>query len=353
MNYIQIYPVNNATHDGDQIIGVNVNQTHMGYFTIKQITLFLKLLCQKNIIKIVAFHIHHIMGFLLPVIKFLATELQTLTSRWYIHDFYTICPQTNLLYNGISYCGVPMDTAAICKMCNYGAARNERQSEMGKLLRWYKGTFVFPSESARDIWLKVYPELKKQTRVVPHQIVFQKCSILQSKFDKENSVIRVAYVGAQALHKGWHVWKDFVEETQQYEYFHLGSINTQLSNVQYIPVSLADGENAMIKALAENDIDIAFLWSICPETYSFTLFESLAAGCFIVTNADSGNIAAQVASTGQGKVFTTIQEMMDFFKHPNDVFNAVAKCKATWASIGLENNLELLDETMQVSLTEN
>jgi len=50
----------------------------------------------------------------------------------------------------------------------------------------------------------------------------------------------------------------------------------------------------MTEALQDNNIDVAFLWSICPETFSFTLYESLAAGCTVLTNRNSGNIQAYV-----------------------------------------------------------
>jgi hypothetical protein len=51
---------------------------------------------------------------------------------------------------------------------------------------------------------------------------------------------------------------------------------------------------SMVEALVHNKIDVAFLWSLCPETFSFTLYESIAAGCFVLTNRDSGNIGAYV-----------------------------------------------------------
>jgi len=47
---------------------------------------------------------------------------------------------------------------------------------------------------------------------------------------------------------------------------------------------------AMVESLRWNQIDVVVLWSNVAETFSFTLHEALAAGCYILTNPKSGNI---------------------------------------------------------------
>ena len=47
---------------------------------------------------------------------------------------------------------------------------------------------------------------------------------------------------------------------------------------------------AMVESLQWNKIDVVVLWSNVAETFSFTLHEALAAGCYILTNPKSGNI---------------------------------------------------------------
>jgi hypothetical protein len=53
------------------------------------------------------------------------------------------------------------------------------------------------------------------------------------------------------------------------------------------------------------DIDVDFIVHIAPspETFSFTAFESLAAGAYLVTGRQSGNVAAIVRETGRGVIF--------------------------------------------------
>ena len=59
----------------------------------------------------------------------------------------------------------------------------------------------------------------------------------------------------------------------------------------------------MVRALASQNIDVAILWSVWPETFSFTAHEALAAGTVIVTSEDSGNSADRVRRFDRGIVF--------------------------------------------------
>ena len=48
---------------------------------------------------------------------------------------------------------------------------------------------------------------------------------------------------------------------------------------------------------------VAYLASVVPETFSYTLHEMLAAGIPVICTAESGNIAAKVKELQCGKVF--------------------------------------------------
>ena len=71
----------------------------------------------------------------------------------------------------------------------------------------------------------------------------------------------------------------------------------------------------MVETLRNHNIDVAFLWSICPETFSFTLYESLSAGCAILTNRNSGNIQAYVREHPEtGVVLDDEKALMKLFE---------------------------------------
>jgi hypothetical protein len=58
----------------------------------------------------------------------------------------------------------------------------------------------------------------------------------------------------------------------------------------------------MQRALAAARIDAALVWPLCRETFSFTAYEAVAAGAAVITNPDSGNVAAFVRGGGHGEV---------------------------------------------------
>jgi D-tyrosyl-tRNA(Tyr) deacylase len=64
----------------------------------------------------------------------------------------------------------------------------------------------------------------------------------------------------------------------------------------------ADNPQAMRQALEAAGIDVAVLWSLCRETFSFAAYEAAAAGAAILTGPDSGNIAAFTRAGGHGLV---------------------------------------------------
>ncbi|MCP6651821.1 hypothetical protein NL518_27345, partial [Klebsiella pneumoniae] len=111
----------------------------------------------------------------------------------------------------------------------------------------------------------------------PHQNVLIK---LRNAIDMPSPKIKIGYIGGQSPIKGYLQWKEVVNQYKEsYDFYHLGSWQEELAGVSYIPVSvLKQGDEKMVEAIRAHKIDIAFLWSNCPETYSFTFFESLAAG---------------------------------------------------------------------------
>ena len=94
----------------------------------------------------------------------------------------------------------------------------------------------------------------------------------------------------------------------------MGKTDEHLPNVKEIEVSfLKDGADAMVNAIRRNKIDIAFLWSPWPETYSYTFYESYVGGAYVITNKDSGNIAVSTKRYNCGCVFDDEQELLKFF----------------------------------------
>ena len=80
----------------------------------------------------------------------------------------------------------------------------------------------------------------------------------------------------------------------------------------------------MQQQLSKLNIDIVFQWSKCQETYSYTYFEAFEAGCYVVTNKNSGNIAEMTSQQNNGKAFESFEDCKEWFLSQdchNDVLN--------------------------------
>jgi len=351
LHYVQIFPIQNyGYHEGkikwNQLLGLNIDSTFIGFFSVKQLSLFFERLRKTEQINVLALLIHHMMGFFLKAIHILEESLQPQQSYLYIHDFYTICPQFNLLKNDTEYCGAQLLDSPLCQDCSYYDARSRIGSEMQAFIYRFQGRFIFPAEITKHIWLSVYNGLEKKCQVVPHQNVVMK---LRNAVDIPNSTLKIGYIGNQQLIKGYLQWKEVITQYKEtYALYHLGTCQEQLAGVSYVPVSvLKQGDAKMVEAIQEHKIDIAFLWSICPETYSFTFFESLAAGCFILSNNTSGNIAAMIKHFNCGKSFNRFPELLEYLSDVNQVQKDVELYKGNKYEYTLVNNHSILEDLIE------
>jgi hypothetical protein len=81
-----------------------------------------------------------------------------------------------------------------------------------------------------------------------------------------------------------------------------------------VPVTVtADDLLAMRRALLEHEVDVAMIWSLCLETFSFAAYEAASAGAAVLTGPDSGNVAA-FAAQGHGLVLPDAQTLEAWFE---------------------------------------
>jgi glycosyltransferase involved in cell wall biosynthesis len=119
---------------------------------------------------------------------------------------------------------------------------------------------------------------------------------------------RVAFVGAFRPHKGARVFRDLVTRREvagrPVEWSILGSGDAALSReVRGSGVRVAGHYRAgsLARRLQEEDVDVALLLSVWPETYSLTLTECRAAGVPVLAFGH-GAIAERIAAEGGGLV---------------------------------------------------
>jgi hypothetical protein len=108
------------------------------------------------------------------------------------------------------------------------------------------------------------------------------------------------------------------------------------------PVSAGGHQaNGMTQALLAAEIDVALVWPLCRETFSFTAHEAVAAGSAVITNPDSGNVAAFVREGGHGWVLDGEQALAAAFE-TGDV-EALARRRRAPAVYDLEYSALTMD----------
>lgn len=349
ISYIQIFPLKTPNlHLSNQYVGVNIDSIPAGYFSIFQLGYLLGLLQNNNLIDQMATHIHHLLNFSFSAVEYLLNHCHAREIRFYLHDYYSICPQFNLLLNDKEYCRITKNSS-LCNRCCWGKEKASHDQLIQNLFKGREISFISPSENTKEIWGKNHPDLLDRIIIYPHQIIDTGTKIQDRP---ENNKIRIAFIGYQQSNKGWNVWKKLVNGTNHnhFEFFHLGSAYKKINKVSLVPISfINDGHESMIKSLMEYNIDIAFLWSIWPETYSFTFFESLMAGCFVITNKNSGNIAAQVKKYSNGIAFDTEPDLFNFFQNHDQVTKVLIEFQKSRSTYQMEFNPSIVKRTLDLS----
>lgn len=259
--------------------------------------------------------IHHLLNYNFSHVESLLRRI-SVGVRLFLHDYYTICPQLNLLRNNKVYCGAETPSQQKCEGCvrwtptHIDGIRKVLDAAKGRL------TIVAPSESARRIWLNTFSDYETQTVVVPHLLPIGEVDHSPA-VKRETDPVRIAFVGAPKAYKGWDVFVRLVEELARahmnYKFYHFGRKAYIRRDVIHVPVSfLRDGPDAMTEALRRAHVDVALLWSTWPETYSYTLQESLMAHAMVITNPNSGNVADTVRREGKGRVFLDYGELLRY-----------------------------------------
>jgi hypothetical protein len=241
--------------------------------------------------------VHHLGGHAPELVSRLVRISGPVRPIVWVHDFFTICPSYFLLRNDVSPCGAPPVSSPACGICCYG---EERAGHLTRVQRMFAETapIVFaPSAHALEEWRRSgLPH--SQAVVVP---LARLVSIVSTAIDASNRrrlprPLRVAHVGSPSFHKGWHVFEALASglaNDRRYELFHFGvpSLIPVPANIVQIRVEVQAGDrDVMIRALQQHEIDVVLSWSLCQESFSFTTYEALAAGAFIVVRAGSGNV---------------------------------------------------------------
>ena len=236
-------------------------------------------------------HLHHFLYIALDL-KRLVDDLRV-PFDFTAHDYFSICPYVNLMTPDSLYCGEP-DIAG-CNKCT-----SERMGHGARDIIWWRKSFEWLFQGADNI---ICPSTDVATRLgryfntanlqVAHHSTLAS-PVPEAEINVENVVagepLRVAIVGVLAPHKGAYVvakCASLAKELGQPIEFHIiGAVQAELP---------PESEAALYQtgAYAEKDLQdllrkikphVVWFPAQCPETFSYTLSETLAAGLPVVVS---------------------------------------------------------------------
>jgi hypothetical protein len=202
----------------------------------------------------------------------------------------------------------------MCGFCYYGDYRKRHLKEFERFFFRLQPKIVCPSEDA-NIRYRVFmerfgfPELRMLT--LRHIDV----SVTSSRSRSLGRPLRIAFLGHPVYHKGWNLFIKLFESrelSRLCDFFHFGSSETPIGHgLKFVPVdTVSQGADAMATALKINEIEIAFCWSLCRESFGLTAHEAIIGGARLIVNNCSENIIRLVNETGMGNIFESFDEVI-------------------------------------------
>lgn len=350
-SYLYIYPlrrINNKIKIIENCIwGFICDGKRMGFFSTNKVITYLKRL-QKENHKLLSIFVHHLKNVHIEELDKIL-NCCCVPIYFYLHDYMTICPLAGLVTSSDSFCGTSFPCETKCGDCRFNIDENgERLLEIQRM--WEKHhdriQYVAPSDVAKNEWLKCYPEYKDKIQVIYHQTGSGKYA--DHTVPGEEEPLKVAFVGYKKNLKGWKQWSEAVSKAVNngcnMKFFQFGTTNVHFPYIQEIDVDFKKSLTSMTDALRAYGIHVAVLWSICPETYSYTFYEAWAANTFILCNELSGNICAQVKRIQNGLVCSGPDDLVDLLSNEDYLRNQVKKYRNSTACgpMFLSENIEIL-----------
>ncbi len=285
-------------------------------------------------------HIHHVVNYPQRILDFL-TQAATRLRLCYdvtLHDYYTICPRINLVDRSDYYCGEPDVTG--CERCVETTPSHaggmpvwQWRNQFETLLMGARRVFV-PSMDVAQRITRYYPQLSMTLR--PHTEHFSDASLLNVARAPEER-LRIAVIGAISLIKGSQVLADAIRDANKrrlpLDYILIGhtdhpDLNAGMPNFTMTGQYEEEEVGAL---LAEHRPHLAFIPSIWPETYCYTLSIALKHGIHPAA-FDMGAPAERLRALGAyaGEILPTawmrdIRSLNDYFMAYMSHMNAAAR----------------------------
>jgi GT2 family glycosyltransferase len=223
------------------------------------------------------------------------------------HDFYYVCPSINLLDANNNYCAgkctsgnyqckipsILLNDVPILK--NFIDIWRDQVSDLIDIC----SSIVAPSQTTLDLYEAIYPQLsEKYAQIIEHGRDFQK-NIIEHEVPSKEKPVKILVPGFIANHKGSGFIKKLKDEDHEnrLEFHFMGEISPELYGYGiYHGKYKTEDFNKIVDEIKPSFIGI---FSICPETYSYTLSEAWSCGIPVLAN-NIGALEERILKKGGG-----------------------------------------------------
>lgn len=326
--------------------GLIIDGKDCGVYSLSEVLNYFEFMKRKGHI-LIDVHIHHAIWFDYKHLDQILIATNKVPVKYFIHDYFLLCTNYTLLKNDTIYCGTGCVSKDKCSDCKYLKRSLEKTVKIRNIINNYleRITFIAPSDIAKSIFVNSYSEFINKTIVIPHQILIGEYDGNLEKIGDRK--LNIGFLGRCVNHKGGKQWKEIVRKNKfKYNFYMFSNDINNDNNVIHINVSYSkDNLNAMVEALRKECIDVVILWSIWPETYSFTFFEAISANCFVITTDSSGNIADMVKKTNLGYICNNMADLIELFDATDKLIKLVENRKknSKKGPLILKDNTKILD----------
>lgn len=265
--------------------------------------------------------VHHLMGHSPEQVAALVHATGKNRCFLWLHDFLTLCPSFALQRNNVSFCGGPPLGSNACALCLYGQERAQHQARIKAFFDGLDVHVIAPAEFTAGYWRQRTDLRPASSTVVNHMALdwTPRQVLTQEAKSGEGDPITIAFVGYPVPYKGWPLFERLVREYRgaesKFRFVYFGISEIESDQVERFPVRVTAADpDAMIRAIAEQEVDFVLHWATWAETFSFSTYEALAGGAYVLTNLISGNVAATVRRLGRGAVLNDEADLDAFFR---------------------------------------
>jgi len=196
------------------------------------------------------------------------------------HDFFALCPSCNLLNEKRLFCGLkPSKDCNVCLKANKMLSNSDYETREKWLENWNKfllecDDIIVFSNSSAELVKQVYGNTLRIS-VLPHKI---KDLPAISKLYKTTKTLNIGLLGVLSYHKGAKIIKQMLniikQDNLKAKIVLIGSSDEKIDDPNFIKTGKYSLD-MVPKLVYQYDVDLFFISSIWPETFSYTTEEAI------------------------------------------------------------------------------